>query len=81
MYVLCDVVHSSSKLGARYIFVAESRNWADAQRICETRHQAKLVIIANQVDQLRLHTFINTVPGQNRCISGTHFLSISGNQH
>jgi len=44
--------------------VAESKNWADAQRICETRHQAKLVIIANQLDQLRLHTFINTVPGR-----------------
>jgi len=62
--VLCDVVHSSSELGARYIFLSENKNWTDAQRVCETRHQAKLVIIANQLDQLRLHTFLNTVPGR-----------------
>jgi len=52
-----------SELNARYILVPENKNWTDAQLACELRHETKLVMIADEFDQLRLHTFLNQVPG------------------
>jgi len=51
-------------LNTRYYLVFENKNWTDANKYCHDSYKAKLVTIADQVDQLRLHTFLDSVAGQ-----------------
>jgi len=53
-----------SPLTTRYHLVSVNKNWTDAQLHCENFHHAKLVIIQNKFDQLRLHTFLQGLPGR-----------------
>jgi len=45
----------------RYNFVSQNMNWTAAQSYCQTWHDAKLAIIANVADQLRLQTYLDLV--------------------
>ena len=50
-------------LNRRYYLVTQNKNWTDANYYCDHEHHAKLVSIADQVDQLRLHTFLDGIAG------------------
>jgi len=58
------VVHTATPLTTRYKFVAQTKNLDDAHAYCLSQYNARLVIIANQIDQLRLHSYIDTLNGQ-----------------
>ena len=54
-------------LGSRYMLVLENKNWYEAHVHCIVHYNAKLVIIANLIDQLRLQQYLETFDGQRLC--------------
>ena len=50
-------------LSSRYDLVTQNKNWDDAQVYCQTHYRAKLVVIADSTDQLRLQAFLETING------------------
>ena len=50
-------------LSSRYDLVINNTNWNYAQLHCQLHYRAKLVMIANKADQLRLQAYLETFDG------------------
>ena len=56
-------------LSSRYDLVKNNVRWFEAQMYCQSHYRAKLVMIANRADQLRLQAYLETIEGQTlRCL-------------
>ena len=51
-------------LSSRYDLVKDNMNWYLAHMHCQSTYRAKLVMIANRADQLRLQAYLETFEGQ-----------------
>jgi len=54
-------------LSSRYDLVTQNKNWDNAQIYCQTHYRAKLAVIADSADQLRLLAYLETINGQPLC--------------
>jgi len=52
--------YSGTPLTSRYKLVLLNKNWDNAQQYCQSQYQAKLVIVANEVEQLALKAYLDT---------------------
>jgi len=51
-------------LSSRYDLVKNNVRWFEAQMYCQSHYRAKLVMIANRADQLRLQAYLETIEGE-----------------
>ena len=62
--VYCGWQCADVLLSTRYDLVTDNLNWYLAQMYCQSIYRAKLVMIANTADQLRLQAYLETFEGQ-----------------
>jgi len=56
-------VYTAVPMTSRYKLVTQNKNWLDAHAYCASQHDAKMVVIANQLDLLRLQSYIDSFAG------------------
>jgi len=62
--IIIIIIITASLMTHRFELVKKNLGWWEAQLFCELLFKAKLVVIADEIDQLRLHSFLETVTGQ-----------------